>query len=392
MRTYLQLLLVLTIVTSILTQSVRAQTVGTIPLSQNITGDGIVLGMDGNLYVAGGWDKSMVYRIDPDGNVDTISNDLSSPVSLMFKPGTDTLLVSNWQTGIINTLSLDGVLGTYATLQFGPGGMAFDHEGYLYVAHNKGAIGQSGGISKVEPDGSWSTLASGGTINNPVGLIIDENEDLYCANLKDARITKVDLEGNQELIATVPSTGTFKVGYITYLNGNIYATALSSNKIYKVTLDGEVSLYAGTGVYGYENGPALQATFTNPNGICFSNTGDTLFVRETLQANNRIRIIYDLTTAVKNNPENENSQSAIFEIYPNPIIEYATIHINILKESGVDVSVYDLYGEFREIVVATDLNPGHHKFKWKTENLPSGIYFCRAKIGKRSINKKVIVQ
>ncbi len=157
-------------------------------------------------------------------------------------------------------------------------------------------------------------------------------------------------------------------------------------------MDGEVSLYAGTGVYGFENGPALQATFTNPNGICFSHTGDTLYVRETLQANNRIRIIYDLTTAVKDNQENENGQSAIFEIYPNPVIEYATIQINILKESVVDISVYDLYGEFREIVVATDLNPGNHKFKWKTENLPSGIYFCWAKIGKRSINKKVIVQ
>ncbi len=385
---FLLLFIVLFLSGSIIT---IAQTVGTITLSQNISGDGIAIGDNGDLYVAGGWNKNMVYGIDMEGNVEVVSNGLTSPVGLMFKPGTDTLLVSNWQTGIINTLSLDGVLGIYANLQFGPGGMVFDSEGYLYVAHNKGNSGQ-GGISKVGPDGSWTTLASGGTINNPVGLIIDENEDLYCANLKDARITRVDLEGNQEFIATVPGTGTFKVGNIAYLDGNIYATALSSNKVYKVTLDGEVSLYAGTGVYGFEDGPALQATFTNPNGICFSNTGDTIFVRETLQDNNRIRFIYDIATSVENNKENDINNNIGVEIYPNPIIDDATIHINILKGAEVNVSVYDVYGKIIERVVGSGLNPGHHKFKWTRENLQSGICFCRIKIGNELISRKIIIQ
>ncbi len=374
--------------------AVTAQIVGTLTLSQAINGDGIVVDQAGNIYCAEGWLNSKVYKIDTEGNVSEITSNLTGPTDITLKPGTDTLIVSNWNDGIINTLSMDGTIGLYVDLPKGTGGMVFDDEGRLYVAMNRQYAGEIGGIIRVELDGTWNYFATGGSIWNPLGLDIDENQNLYCSNMRDARVSKIDTSGNTTLVADINCTGSGNVGagYLAYSNGAIYVTGVSCNKIFKVTIDGEISTFAGTGEYGFQDGETEQATFANPNGISFSPTGDTMFIRETWSTTNRIRFIYDLATSVENNNENGIFNNSSVEIYPNPIIDDATIHINILKGAEVNVSVYDVYGKIIERVVGSGLNPGHHKFQWTTENLQSGIYFCRVKIGDRLINRKLIVQ
>ncbi len=391
MKNIFKALLIVIVLLFVVSKS-EAQTVETIPLSQSISGDGIVRGKDGKLYVAGGCDKSQVYKIDLDGNISVISSALNGPTALIFKPGTDTLIISNWRSGVINTLSQDGVVNTFVNLPFGPGGMVFDNSGNLYVAHNQGANGQSGGIVKVKPDKSWSYFATGGSIFNPVGLVIDENENLYCANLKDGRITKIDKDGNQTLIATVPSTGKFRVGHLTYFNRRMYATALTNGKIYKITLSGDVSFFAGTGSPSYNDGSAYQASFKNPNGICFSLGGDTLFIRETLESNNRIRMIYDLVLKIGEVKTSNFMNSNVFNVYPNPVVNNVKFNLNILYPSLVTVSIYDVFGRHIETCIDDFLNPGTYEFNKNTDKLSAGVYFYRAKVGNKSISEKFIIQ
>ncbi len=71
-------------------------------------------------------------------------------------------------------------------------------------------------------------------------------------------------------------------------SGNLYVADFGNNEIRKVTPDGTVSTFAGSTTAGYQDGPAAQALFSAPSGLCFDTQGD-LYVSDEL--NNRIRKI-----------------------------------------------------------------------------------------------------
>jgi IPT/TIG domain/NHL repeat len=71
-------------------------------------------------------------------------------------------------------------------------------------------------------------------------------------------------------------------------SGNLYVADYGNNEIRKVTPNGTVSTFAGNTAAGYQDGPASQAQFSAPSGVCFDTKGN-LYVSDEL--NNRIRKI-----------------------------------------------------------------------------------------------------
>lgn len=111
---------------------------------------------------------------------------------------------------------------------------------------------------------------------NPAG------DELYIADLKNARIRKIDLKTN--FVSTVAGNG--KKGIPTDgaqatasplvdpravtvdHEGNIYILERGGNALRKVTPNGTIETVAGTGRQGFQDGPALTAEFASPKHLC----------------------------------------------------------------------------------------------------------------------------
>jgi sugar lactone lactonase YvrE len=154
----------------------------------------------------------------------------------------------------------------------GPVGITVDQEDNLYVTNCRANT-----ISKVTQSGQLSTFASGNFFNCPNGITRDPNGNTYVVNFSDERMLKITPDGAVSEFATLPGGGN---GHVTFARGDLYATSFRGHRIYRVSLAGEVTPIAGTGTIGEQDGPGPEATFSWPNGIAAGPQGDRLYVND----------------------------------------------------------------------------------------------------------------
>jgi len=135
--------------------------------------------------------------------------------------------------------------------------------------------------------------------NNPFGICIDQEGNLYLADAYNHCIRKISTEG---MVSTYAGTG--QAGYLDGdtseakfnqpINicldddGNMYVSDFLNQRIRKISSDMMVTSIAGTGVAGYQEGLALEAKFNYPRGICMDDTGN-IYIGDSW--NHRIRKI-----------------------------------------------------------------------------------------------------
>ena len=178
----------------------------------------------------------------------------------------------------LRKISPSGVVTSLvATIPVTFGGIAVDRNGNVYLTD---FLGDS--IKKVTPGGTMTTFVS--TADAPNGMTIDAGDNLYFT-AGGGGIYKCTPLGVVTPIATIP----YAEGLDVDASGNLYVASYGSEQILKVTPGGTVTVFAGSGSQGQEDGTGTAAQFLYPTGVALSPDGTLLYVTD--RVNNTIRKI-----------------------------------------------------------------------------------------------------
>jgi sugar lactone lactonase YvrE len=289
----------------------------------------VALDSAGSLYISD-YFNGRVRKVAPDGTITTVAGNgasvhtqfsgcgdgtaTSTPVSPwgLAVDAAGSLYFADNRCGTIRKVTPGGAISTAASHKEGSG-VAVDRRGNLFVSDQNRVI-------RIAPGGTISTVAGTGTagysgdggpatsaqLNQPWGMALDTDGNLYIADSLNYRIRKVDRDG---IITTVAGRGfrggppTDDVGPATDAQlsppagvavdsaGNLLFTEVRG-VVRKVGRDGAISTVAGrrTSAHGREpgrgtapikppvgysgdGGPATEAEFDNPSGISVARDG-----------------------------------------------------------------------------------------------------------------------
>lgn len=215
--------------------------------------------------------------VDSLGNV-YVADDGNNRVRKVTPTGLVTTLA-----GSGNSSYLDGN-GTNAKFRR-PISVALDAQSNVYVAdfdNNRiRKVTQAGVVTTVAGSGSAESVNGAGTLASfahPVSLRFDPSGNLYVLDYSSHSIRKMDVGGNVSTFAGSGGTG-FQDGQGTAARfnepcgltidaqGNLYVADRSNHAIRKVTSAGLVSTFAGNGGSGYVEGLGTQAFFNRPDAV-----------------------------------------------------------------------------------------------------------------------------
>jgi NHL repeat len=154
-------------------------------------------------------------------------------------------------------------------------------------------------ITTFAGNGTAGSSGNGGTatsaqLNKPNAVCSDNAGNIYIADHHNHVIRKVNSAGIISIFAGTGIEGNsgdggpaiaanigWPIGICRDNNGNIYIADRFFCVIRKVDNAGNISTYAGTGVFGYsgDGGPAINAKMFAPSGICIDNGGN-LYIAE----------------------------------------------------------------------------------------------------------------
>lgn len=265
-----------------------------------------------------------------------------------------------------------------------PTAIILDPDGTWYITQN--ALGR---LTKVNPDKTTQTLASGSPLSYNLALARDENGMFYTCNLMNARVIKIDPNtGVKTTLVTLPTANPYSVGFLSYSKGNLYVPS-ARHCIYKVDTAGiSYSVFAGTEMNaGDVNGAIDTALLNTPIATHHSITGDTLYYTDS--GNGKIKMITVLNN-ITGISENQKIKTT-FEIYPNPAIETLYIELEAKNETIAKIDFITIDGKMMDSIYFSGAE-NLQQYNLSLERLPKGNYILNITTSKGEVISKKFIK
>ena len=78
-------------------------------------------------------------------------------------------------------------------------------------------------------------------------------------------------------------------------------------------------------------------------------------------------------------------------VYPNPVVNEATISFNVEETTNVSYQIYDLSGRMVQNATLGTYGQGSHTANFNVNNLTSGTYIIKVQAGTISNTSKILV-
>lgn len=301
---------------------------------------GVAVGADGTIYIAD-TDNHRVRRVSPQGIIATVAGNgipgylgdggpaaqaqLNYPDGIALGPE-GSIYIADTENQRIRFVSPQGVIATVAgtgaegyngddipaleAQLHHPGAVAVDSDGSMYIADTENQR-----IRFVSPQGAITTVAGIGAegyngddvpaaeaqLHHPRAVVIGPEGSVYIADTGNHRVRRVSPGG---IITTVAGTGTgsyggdggpavqaglnYPRGVAVRADGSVYVADTNNVRVRRVSPEGSIATVAGSGIAGYSGdaGPATLAQLDNPCGLAVG-AGGSLYIADT--DSNRIR-------------------------------------------------------------------------------------------------------
>jgi len=288
-----------------------------------------------------------IKRIDSKGIITTIAGDgtyaqngygdgglainarFYDPVAIAIDKKKNIYIADNYDNRI-RVINSKGIIHTRYKID-SPEGLAIDKHGNLYVSSSSSQskvykIDSAGVITTIAGTNNYgyngdNIPATTAELNFPVGIYVDDNDNLFIADQRNNRIRKVDTAG---IITTIAGTGTesysgdggkakdaeldYPTGIIKDKNGILYISDYYNERIRKVDKQNIITTIAGAGIGDYSNcdglwyhfgtysgdgDSALNEYLYRPYATAIDDHGN-LYISD--QFNNRIRLVLNNCT------------------------------------------------------------------------------------------------
>jgi YD repeat-containing protein len=254
---------------------------------------GVTVDQNGNIYFADGYNQR-IRKVDTNGIITTIAG--TGVAGFSGDGGLATAAQMNSPEGV--AVDQSGNIYVADTLNYRV--CKIDSNGIMTTIAGTDYYGYSG-------DGGPATAAR---LFYPMSVTVDQSGNIYIADWGENRIRKIDLSG---IITTIVGTGVY--GYsgdggpatsaqlsspssvAVDQNGNIYVADMYNARIRKIDANGIITTVVGTGVSGY-NGDNIRSTaamLNQPMSVTVDHNGD-IYISDS--RNHRIRKVMAATAFI----------------------------------------------------------------------------------------------